>query len=45
MLVKGIPDAWLVQIYGGGDGALLQYPEEFDKVLQTFLTTITYPNG
>lgn len=41
-LVEGIPDAWLVQIHGGGHGALWQYPEKFVRVLQTFLTTTTY---
>jgi pimeloyl-ACP methyl ester carboxylesterase len=39
ILAEGIPGAWLVQIHGGGHGALWQYPEVFDKVLQTFLTT------
>ena len=39
ILARGIPGAWLVQIDGGGHGALWQFPEEFDKVLQTFLTT------
>jgi pimeloyl-ACP methyl ester carboxylesterase len=39
MLAERIPGAWLVQIKGGGHGVLWQYPEEFDRVLQTFLTT------
>ena len=39
MLAERIPGAWLVQIHGGGHGALWRYPENFDKVLQTFLTT------
>jgi pimeloyl-ACP methyl ester carboxylesterase len=39
MLVQKIPGAWLVQIKGGGHGAMYQYPEEFSKVLLTFLDT------
>ena len=39
-LVKGIPDAWLVQI-NGGHGVMFQYPEVFTKILQTFLTTLS----
>ena len=34
ILTQKIPGAWLVQIKGGG-----QYPEEFSKVLLTFLDT------
>ncbi len=44
MIAGRIPGAWLVRIHGGGHGALWQYPEEFDRVLQTFLTTTTYLN-
>ncbi|HEY6536023.1 MAG TPA: alpha/beta hydrolase [Candidatus Nitrosocosmicus sp.] len=40
-LVERIPGAWLVQVHGGGHGALWQYPNEFGRVLQTFLTTTT----
>jgi pimeloyl-ACP methyl ester carboxylesterase len=39
MLAQKIPGAWLVQIKGGGHGAMYQYPEEFSKVLLTFLNT------
>ena len=42
VLAERIPGAWLVQIRGGGHGALWQYPEVFGRVLQTFLTTTTY---
>jgi pimeloyl-ACP methyl ester carboxylesterase len=38
-LVQRIPGAWLVQIKGGGHGLMFQYPEEFARVVQTFLTT------
>jgi pimeloyl-ACP methyl ester carboxylesterase len=37
--IEGRPGAWLVQIKGGGHGAMYQYPEEFSKVLLTFLNT------
>ena len=43
VLAERIPGAWLVQIRGGGHGALWQYPDEFGRVLQTFLTTTTDP--
>jgi pimeloyl-ACP methyl ester carboxylesterase len=39
MLAQKIPGAWLVQIKGGGHGAMYQYPEEFSKVLLTLLNT------
>ena len=39
VLVQKMPGAWLVQIKGGGHGAMYQYPEEFSKVLLTFLDT------
>ena len=39
VLAQKIPGAWLVQIKGGGHGAIYQYPEEFSKVLLTFLNT------
>ena len=44
VLAERIPGAWLVQIDGGGHGALWQYPDEFGRVLQTFLTTTTDPS-
>jgi hypothetical protein len=43
-LVKGIPGAWLVQIKGGGHGVMFQYPEEFTRILQTFMAAAT-PSG
>jgi pimeloyl-ACP methyl ester carboxylesterase len=45
ILAEGIPGAWLVQIHGGGHGALWQYPDEFSRVLQTFLITTSDPSG
>ena len=38
-LVRGIPGAWLVQIKHGGHGVMFQYPQEFTRILQTFLAT------
>ena len=39
ILAQKIPGAWLVQIKGGGHGLMYQYPDIFDKVVQTFLST------
>jgi pimeloyl-ACP methyl ester carboxylesterase len=41
ILVQKIPEAWLVQIKDAGHGLMYQYPEQFNKVLQTFLSTTT----
>jgi len=38
MLVEKIPGAWLVQIRGGGQYVMFQYPEQFTAVLETFLS-------
>jgi pimeloyl-ACP methyl ester carboxylesterase len=43
ILAQKIPGAWLVQIHGAGHALMAQYPHEFNKVLQTFLSTTT-PN-
>jgi len=43
ILAQKIPGAWLVQIKGGGHGLMYQYPDMFNKVLQTFLLTTTNP--
>src|SRR5919112_225198 len=44
-LVQKIPAAWLVQIKEAGHGLMYQYPDKFNKVLQTFLsTTKTIPS-
>jgi pimeloyl-ACP methyl ester carboxylesterase len=45
VLAERIPGAWLVQIHGGGHGALWQYPDEFNRVLQTFLPITTDHSG
>ena len=43
-ITEQIPGAWLVQIKGAGHGLMYQYPEQFNKVLQTFLLTTTSPS-
>jgi pimeloyl-ACP methyl ester carboxylesterase len=35
----------MVQIKGGGHGLMYQYPDIFNKVLQTFLSTTTTNSG
>jgi pimeloyl-ACP methyl ester carboxylesterase len=39
MLAQKIPGAWLVQIKGGGHGAMYQYPDKFSRIVLTFLET------
>ena len=39
MLAEKIPGAWLVQIKGGGHGLMYQYPDEFSRIILTFLET------
>ena len=41
ILTQKIPGAWLVQIKDAGHGLMCQYPDKFNKVLQTFLLTTT----
>jgi pimeloyl-ACP methyl ester carboxylesterase len=37
IIAEKIPGAWLVQIKGGGHGLMYQYPEQFSKIVKTFL--------
>jgi pimeloyl-ACP methyl ester carboxylesterase len=39
VIAAKIPGAWLVQIKGAGHDLMFQYPDKFNKVLQTFLST------
>ncbi|MGC2574699.1 MAG: hypothetical protein WA364_24560, partial [Candidatus Nitrosopolaris sp.] len=40
LIIAGkIPGAWLVQIKNAGHAIVNQYPDKFNKVLQTFLST------
>src|SRR5919112_521747 len=41
LITERSPGAWLVQIKGAGHGLMYQYPEQFNKILQTFLSTTT----
>jgi pimeloyl-ACP methyl ester carboxylesterase len=41
ILAQKISGAWLVQIQGAGHALMSQYPDEFNKVLQAFLSTTT----
>jgi hypothetical protein len=36
IIVQKISGAWLVQIKGTGQGLMYQYPEQFNKILETF---------
>ena len=37
MIAEKIPGAWLIQIQGGGHALMFQYPEEFSRIILTFL--------
>lgn len=37
MIVDKIPVAWLVQIRDAGHGLMNQYPDQFNKIVSTFL--------
>lgn len=39
IIVQKIRGSWLVQIKGGGHGLMYQYPEQFSKIVRTFLET------
>jgi len=39
MMAQRIPDSWLVIIQGTGHGMMLQVPNEFSAIVQTFLET------
>jgi pimeloyl-ACP methyl ester carboxylesterase len=43
VIAAKIPGAWLIQIKGAGHSLMFQYPDKFNKVLQTFLSTTTNP--
>ncbi len=38
-----IPNAWYVQINGGGHGLMYQYPEQFSSIVETFLENTNTP--
>ena len=39
MMAQRIPNSWLVIIQGTGHGMMLQVPNEFNAIIQTFLDT------
>ena len=39
MMAQKIPHSWLVVIQGTGHGMMLQVPDEFNAIIQTFLET------
>jgi pimeloyl-ACP methyl ester carboxylesterase len=43
-IVEKIPGAWLVQIKNAGHAVMDQYPEEMDKIMNTFLSTTAQSN-
>src|SRR5215831_14397779 len=43
IIAAKIPGAWLVHIKDAGHALMSQYPDKFNKVLQTFLSTTTNP--
>jgi pimeloyl-ACP methyl ester carboxylesterase len=41
VIAAKVPGAWLVQIKDAGHDLMFQYPDKFNKVSQTFLSTTT----
>lgn len=39
LIAEKIPAAWLIQIRGGGHAMMMQYPEKFSNIVDTFLTS------
>lgn len=37
LIAEKIPESWLVQIKGGGHAMMMQYPEKFTNIVDTFL--------
>jgi pimeloyl-ACP methyl ester carboxylesterase len=37
IITEKIPGAWLIQIKGGGHAMMMQYPEKFSNIVDTFL--------
>ena len=45
LIIAGkIPGAWLIQIKDAGHQLVSQYPDEINRVLQTFLSTTPNPS-
>jgi len=46
LIIAGkIPGAWLIQIKDAGHQLMLQYPDKFNRILQTFLSATTTPSS
>ena len=45
VIASKIPDAWLVHIKDATHALMYEYPDKFNKVLQTFLSTTTGQNS
>ena len=41
IIAEKVPGAWLIQIENAGHAVMSQYPNEINKILQTFLSTTT----
>lgn len=41
IIAEKIPGAWLIQIKNAGHAVMDQYPDEINKILNTFLSTTT----
>jgi pimeloyl-ACP methyl ester carboxylesterase len=39
ILAEKIPGFWLIQIKDAGHAVMAQYPDEINRILQTFLST------
>ena len=39
LITEKIPGAWLIQIRGGGHAMMMQYPEKFSNIVETFLAS------
>ena len=40
MIAEKVPEAWLVQIRDVGHGLMYRYPDEFSRIISTFMNTI-----
>jgi pimeloyl-ACP methyl ester carboxylesterase len=40
MIVNKIPSVWLVQIKNAGHGLMNQYPDQFNRIVLTFLDIV-----
>jgi pimeloyl-ACP methyl ester carboxylesterase len=43
IIAEKIKESWLVQINGAGHGLMYQYPEQFNRIIETFLVNSKMP--